>query len=88
MFTPVQLKTAVQMLAYGGDYGGRRLLLAARSGPGLLLIGLAGLLLAGPYWQPRLALMSRGWGELAVAAGWWLVVVGADFSGAPSARSR
>lgn len=77
VFTPVQLKTAVQMLAMVVTGGG--LLLAARSGPGLLLIGLAGLLLGWAYSQPRLALMSRGWGELAVAAGWWLVVVGADF---------
>ena len=77
VFMPVQLKTAVQMLAMVVTGGG--LLLAARSGPGLLLIGLAGLLLGWAYSQPRLALMSRGWGELAVAAGWWLVVVGADF---------
>lgn len=77
VFTPGQLKTAVQMLAIVVVGGG--LVLAARAGPGLLLVGLAGLLLGWAYSQPRLALMSRGWGEPAVAAGWWLVVVGADF---------
>ncbi len=54
------------------------LLLATVSGPGLLLIGLAGMLLAWAYSAPPLALMTRGLGELTVAASWWLVVVGAD----------
>lgn len=61
------------MLVVGGG-----LLLAARAGPGLLAIGLAGLALGWAYSSPRIALMNRGLGELAVAAGWWLVVVGAD----------
>lgn len=55
------------------------LLLAGARGNGLLLVGAAGLLLAWAYSAPPLALMSRGLGELAVAASWWLVVAGADF---------
>jgi 1,4-dihydroxy-2-naphthoate octaprenyltransferase len=58
---------------------GGGLVLAARAGPGLLLVGLAGLLLGWAYSSPKVALMSRGWGELAVAAGWWLIVIGADY---------
>jgi len=55
------------------------LLLALHSGGGLVLIGLAGLLLGWAYSAPPLALMSRGLGELTVALCWWLVVVGADY---------
>lgn len=44
----------------------------------LLFIGLAGLLLAWAYSAPPLQLMARGLGELAIAAGWGLVVVGSD----------
>lgn len=55
------------------------LLLALYSGGGLVLIGMAGLLLAWAYSAPPLQLMSRGLGELAVAAAWWLVVLGADY---------
>lgn len=53
--------------------------LAAAAGGGLLVIGLAGLLLAWAYSAPPLALMRRGLGELAVALAWGLVVVGADY---------
>lgn len=53
--------------------------LSVRSGGGLVLIGLAGVLLAWAYSAPPLKLMSRGLGELSVAAAWWLVVVGADY---------
>lgn len=49
------------------------------SGPGLIAIGLAGLVAGWAYSAPPLKLMSRGLGELAVAAGWLLVVVGSDF---------
>jgi 1,4-dihydroxy-2-naphthoate octaprenyltransferase len=56
------------------------LLLAFQSGAGLVLIGMAGLFLAWAYSAPPLALMSRGLGEVAVAAAWWLVVVGADYA--------
>lgn len=55
------------------------LLLALHTRGGLLLIGMAGLLLAWAYSAPPLRLMTRGWGELAVAATWWLVVLGADY---------
>ena len=55
------------------------LLLAIHTGGGLLLIGLAGLLLAWAYSAPPLKLMSRGMGELAVALAWWLIVIGADY---------
>ena len=56
------------------------LLLAARSGAGLLGVGLAGLVLGWAYSAPPLRLMTRGLGELTVAAAWWLVVIGADYS--------
>lgn len=77
VFTAAQLRDMVQMLGMVVIGGG--LVLAARAGPGLIGIGLAGLALGWAYSHPRLALMSRGVGELAVAAGWWLVVVGADY---------
>ena len=54
-------------------------LLAVRTGGGLLLIGLAGLLLGWAYSAPPLKLMCRGLGELAVALTWWLIVIGADY---------
>jgi 1,4-dihydroxy-2-naphthoate octaprenyltransferase len=53
--------------------------LSLHSAPGLLLIGLAGLFLGWAYTAPPLALVSRGLGEAAVAAGWLIVVAGADF---------
>lgn len=74
--TPQQVQQAAGMLALVVAGGG--VLLAARVGPGLLLVGMAGVALGWSYSHPRWALMSRGWGELAVVAGWWLVVVGAD----------
>ncbi|MEQ8230837.1 MAG: prenyltransferase [Gammaproteobacteria bacterium] len=49
------------------------------AGGALLGIGLAGLAIGWAYSAPPFALMSRGLGELAVGAGWLLVVVGADF---------
>ena len=77
IFTPAQLRDAVQLLGMVVIGGG--VLLVARSGLGLVLIGLAGLVLGWAYSHPRWALMSRGVGELAVALGWWLVVLGADY---------
>ncbi|WP_332675699.1 prenyltransferase [Aromatoleum sp.] len=53
--------------------------LVTQSGAELIGIGLAGLGLAWAYSAPPLKLASRGIGEAAVAAGWLLVVVGADY---------
>lgn len=53
--------------------------LAAEAGAGLLAIGLGGLVVGWAYSAPPFALMSRGLGEAAIAAGWLLVVIGADF---------
>lgn len=53
--------------------------LAHASAPGLLWIGLAGLAIGWAYSAPPLKLMSRGVGELAVALGWLIVVLGADY---------
>ncbi len=55
------------------------MVLAAFSGPGLLAIGLAGLLLGWAYSAPPLALMKRGLGELTVGASWSLLVIGGDY---------
>lgn len=55
------------------------LLLAVKTGVGLVVLGLAGLLLGWAYSAPPLALMKRGLGEATVALAWGLVVVGADF---------
>ena len=49
------------------------------SANGLILVGLAGLFVGWAYSAPPLKLMSRGWGEPAVACGWLIVVVGADY---------
>lgn len=49
------------------------------SAPGLLYIGLAGLFIGWAYSAPPLKLNSRGWGELCVAAGFALIVIGTDF---------
>lgn len=53
--------------------------LAAVSGSGLLLIGFAGLVIGWAYSAPPLKLQSRGLGEIAITAGWLLVVVGSDY---------
>ena len=76
LFTAEQMRQGALWLAMLVVGGG--ILLAARAGPGLLLVGLAGATLGWAYSSPRVALMSRGLGEPAVALGWWLVVVGAD----------
>ena len=55
------------------------LLLSLKAGGGLVVLGLAGLLLGWGYSAPPLALMKRGLGELTVALAWGLVVVGADY---------
>lgn len=53
--------------------------LAHASATGLLWIGLAGLAIGWAYSAPPLKLMSRGLGEAAVALGWLIVVLGADY---------
>lgn len=53
--------------------------LMGHSGQGLFRIGLAGLLIGWAYSAPPLKLNSRGLGEVCVAAGFLLVVAGADF---------
>jgi 1,4-dihydroxy-2-naphthoate polyprenyltransferase len=53
--------------------------LASRSGPGLLAIGLAGLIIGWAYSAPPLKLNSRGLGEPAVATGFTLIVLGSDY---------
>lgn len=55
------------------------LLLAVKTGGGLLLVGMAGLFLAWAYSAPPFKLMSRGLGEVTAAVAWWLVVLGADY---------
>lgn len=50
------------------------LLLLAESGPGLLVIGSAGLFVGWAYSAPPLALNSRGLGELCVAVGFGLLI--------------
>lgn len=66
--------TLLALSALGGMW------LMLETGVGLLAIGVAGLLIAWCYSAPPLQLMSRGLGEFAVAAAWWLVVIGADYS--------
>lgn len=75
--TPAQTRQLAWLLLGGVALAG--ILLAVHSGGGLLLIGLAGLLLAWAYSAPPFQLMSRGLGELTVAAAWWLIVIGADY---------
>lgn len=53
--------------------------LIATRGVGLFWIGLAGLLIGWAYSAPPLKLNSRGLGEICVAAGFLLIVAGADF---------
>lgn len=72
-----QTRELAWLLLGGVALGG--LLLALHAGGGLLLIGLAGLLLGWAYSAPPIKLMSRGLGELAVAGAWWLIVIGADY---------
>jgi len=52
--------------------------LALQSTAAVLWMGAVGLLLVWAYSAPPLRLMSRGLGEVAVAAAWSLVVIGAD----------
>lgn len=53
--------------------------LVARSGAGLFWVGLAGLAIGWSYSAVPIKLNARGFGELCVAAGFLLIVAGADF---------
>jgi 1,4-dihydroxy-2-naphthoate octaprenyltransferase len=53
--------------------------LTAHSAPGLIWIGLAGLVVGWAYSAPPFKLQSRGLGELGITGGWLLVVMGSDF---------
>jgi 1,4-dihydroxy-2-naphthoate polyprenyltransferase len=53
--------------------------LTAVSAPGLIGIGLAGLLTGWAYSAPPCKLQSRGIGEFGITAAWLLIVVGSDF---------
>jgi len=49
------------------------------SGPGLIAIGLAGLIVGWAYSAPPFKLMARGLGEFGIVAGWLLIIIGTDF---------
>jgi len=53
--------------------------LAWLSGPGLIAIGLAGLVVGWAYSAPPFKLMARGLGEFGIVAGWLLIIIGTDF---------
>lgn len=53
--------------------------LISRSGPGLLIIGMAGLIIGWAYSAPPAMLNNRGLGEPAVTVGFALIVVGSDY---------
>lgn len=53
--------------------------LTAVSAPGLVAIGIAGLVIGWGYSAPPLKLVSRGWGEPCVWAGFALIAAGSDF---------
>ncbi len=65
------------LLASGIGIG---LLLAYQSGPALLWIGLAGVVIGWAYSAPPLKLVSRGFGEFCIALGFgYLIPIGSDF---------
>jgi 1,4-dihydroxy-2-naphthoate octaprenyltransferase len=66
------------LILFAGVIAGGLWLIATR-GIGLFWIGLAGLLIGWAYSAPPLKLNSRGLGEICVAAGFVLIVAGADF---------
>ena len=77
VLTPYQMKVFAAALFATTVAGGLWLLSVA--GAGLFWIGLAGLSIGWAYSAPPLQLNSRGVGELCVAIGFLLVVVGADY---------
>jgi 1,4-dihydroxy-2-naphthoate octaprenyltransferase len=66
------------LILFAGVIAGGLWLIATR-GSGLFWIGLSGLLIGWAYSAPPLKLNSRGLGEVCVAAGFLLIVAGADF---------
>lgn len=81
------IQNGVLSLAAAGVFGHALLVivipaglwLTAVSAPGLIAIGLAGLLVGWAYSAPPLKLQSRGLGEFGITAAWLLIVVGSDF---------
>ena len=55
------------------------LYLTAVSAPGLIGIGLAGLVVGWAYSAPPCKLQARGFGEFGITLAWLLVVIGSDF---------
>lgn len=74
--TPGQTRELYRLLAFLLVAFG--LLLAVWTSGWVIVLGLAGVLLAWAYSAPPLALMKHGMGEFAVALVWALVVIGAD----------
>ncbi|MBI5329067.1 MAG: prenyltransferase [Betaproteobacteria bacterium] len=77
VLTPLQM-LAWGLILFGAVIAGGLWLIGAR-GVGLFWIGLAGLVIGWAYSAPPLRLNSRGLGEACVAAGFLLIVAGADF---------
>lgn len=78
VLTPRQMRALAVALFAATIAGGVWLLGVA--GSGLLGIGLAGLFIGWAYSAPPLQLNSRGVGEVCVAAGFLLIVAGADYA--------
>jgi 1,4-dihydroxy-2-naphthoate polyprenyltransferase len=78
VLTPMQTaRYGFSLLAAGIVVG---LLLLEQSGSGLLVIGLAGTVIAWAYSAPPLSLNSRGLGELSIATAFGLlIIVGTDY---------
>lgn len=77
VLTPSQVKGYAIVLFLAVIAGG--LWLISVRGSGLFWIGLLGLLIGWAYSAPPLKLNSRGLGEVCVAAGFLLIIAGADF---------
>lgn len=77
VLTLAQTRSFGFALLFGVMLAGLWLML--RSDPQLFYVGLAGLFIGWAYSAPPFRLNSRGLGELCVAAGFLLIVVGTDF---------